>query len=203
MKFLKRFGGTDSLLTQTDKHAVEIILVEYPDIFARHRMDIGKNTEFTVRLTPKDDKALSNQNLAVPIHLKKTYLLNWPLCTNMGLSRSYLSQNTQVPFLRSENPMGNYVSLWISENSTPWLQMILITITTQSALCQTQHNTWQGNLSSAKLIALRLTIVCIWRTNGQRKCLLSILPAEPSPTRDLQKALADLCLPFQASCASI
>ena len=121
----------------------------------------------------------------------------------MGLSQSYPSQNTQVQFLRSENPTGNYVSLWILQKSTPWLQMIVLTIFTQSALCQTQHNTWQGNLYSANWTALRLTIVCIWRTKGQRKCLLSILPAEPSPARDLHKALADLCLPFQAACASI
>ena len=121
----------------------------------------------------------------------------------MGLSQSYPSQNTQVQFLRSENPTGSYVSLWILEKSTPWLQKNILTIITQSALCQTQHNTWQENLYSANLTALRLTIVCRWRTNGQWKGLLSILPAESLPTEDLHKAFADLCLPFQASCASI
>ena len=32
----------------------------------------------------------------------------------MGSLQCYHSQSTQVPFLRSENPTGNYVSLWIS-----------------------------------------------------------------------------------------
>ena len=43
MKFLKRFDWTDTLLTETEKHAVEKILVECHDIFARHRMDIVMN----------------------------------------------------------------------------------------------------------------------------------------------------------------
>ena len=55
-KFLKRFDWTNTLLTETEKQANEDILVEYHDIFARHRMDIGMNTEFKVKLTPKDDK---------------------------------------------------------------------------------------------------------------------------------------------------
>ena len=50
IEFLKRFDWTDTLLTENEKHAVEDILVEYHDIFARHRMDIGMNTEFQVRL---------------------------------------------------------------------------------------------------------------------------------------------------------
>ena len=55
-KFLKRFDWTDTLLTDTEKQAIEDILVDYYDISARHRMDIGMNTEFKVKLTPKTIK---------------------------------------------------------------------------------------------------------------------------------------------------
>ena len=48
----------------------------------------------------------------------------------MGSSQCYHSQNMQVLFLRSENTMENYVSLWISEKATPSLQMILLTLIT-------------------------------------------------------------------------
>ena len=41
MIFLKRFDWTDTLLTETEKHAVKNFQVEYHDLFARHRMDIG------------------------------------------------------------------------------------------------------------------------------------------------------------------
>ena len=47
-EFLKRFDWTDTLITETEKPAVEDIPVEHYDIFARHRMDIGMNTEFKV-----------------------------------------------------------------------------------------------------------------------------------------------------------
>ena len=119
-EFLKRFDWTDTLLTETEKQAVEDILVEYHDIFARHRMDIGMNTEFNVKLTPKDDKAVYSQSLPMPIHLKEDLILfSSLLCTSMGSSQCYRSQNTQAPYLHRGNPTGNYVSLWISGKSTP------------------------------------------------------------------------------------
>ena len=71
IEFLKRFDWTDTLLNEKEIHAVEDILVEYHDIFARRRMDIGMNTEFKVRLTPKDIKAVYSQSLPMPIHLKE------------------------------------------------------------------------------------------------------------------------------------
>ena len=79
MKFLKWFDWTDTLLTEPEKHAGENILVEYHDIFARHRMDIGMNTEFKLRLTLKDDKAVNSQSLPMPIHLKEDLLVELAL----------------------------------------------------------------------------------------------------------------------------
>ena len=68
-KFLKRFDWIDKLLTQTEKKAIEDILVDFHDIFDRQRMNIGMNTEFKLKLTPKDDKSVYSQNLPMPIHL--------------------------------------------------------------------------------------------------------------------------------------
>ena len=70
MEFLKRFDWTVTLLTENEKQAVVDILVEYHDIFARHKKDIGMNTDFKVKVTPKDDKAVYSQNLPMQIHLK-------------------------------------------------------------------------------------------------------------------------------------
>ena len=78
-KFLKRFDWTDTLLTETEKQAVEDILVEYHDIFARHRMDIGTNTEFKVKLTPKDDKSVYSQSQPMPIRLKEDLIVDLAL----------------------------------------------------------------------------------------------------------------------------
>ena len=85
MQFLKRFDWTDTLITDTEKHAVENILVEYPDIFDRHKMDIGMNTDFEVRLTPKDDKAVYNQSLPMLIHLKVDLIVELALMHKYGI----------------------------------------------------------------------------------------------------------------------
>ena len=97
-KFLKRFDWTDTLLTETEKQAIEDILVEYHDMFARHRMDIGMNTEFKVKLTPKDDKAVYSQNLPMPIHLKED------LIVELALMHKYRIV-TVLPFSKYASPI--------------------------------------------------------------------------------------------------
>ena len=84
-KFLKRSDWTDTLLTAMGKQAIEDILVEYHDIFARHRMDIGMNTEFKVKLTPKNNKAVYSQSLPMPIHLKEDLIVELALVHKYGI----------------------------------------------------------------------------------------------------------------------
>ena len=97
-KFLKRFDWTDTLLTEMEKQAIEDILVDYHDIFARHRMDIGMNTEFKVKLTPKDDKAVYSQNLPMPIHLKEYLIVELALMHKYGII-------TVLPFSKYASPI--------------------------------------------------------------------------------------------------
>ena len=74
-KFFKRFDWTDTLLTETEKQAIEDILVDYHDVFTRHRKDIGMNTEFKVKLTPQDDEAVYSHSPLMPIHLKEDLIV--------------------------------------------------------------------------------------------------------------------------------
>ena len=97
-KFLKRFNWTNTLLTEMEKHAIEDVLVEYHDIFARHRMDIGMNTEFKVKLTPKDDKAVYSQSLPRPIHLKEDLIVELALMHKYGIV-------TVLPFSKYASPI--------------------------------------------------------------------------------------------------
>ena len=55
-QFLSNFDWTDSTLQSEAKQAVENLLVEFHDLIARHRFDIGINTEFKVQLTPLDNR---------------------------------------------------------------------------------------------------------------------------------------------------
>ena len=90
---LKRFDWTDTLLTETEKQAIEDILVEYHDKFASHGMDIGMNTEFRVKLTPKNDKAVYSQSLPMPSHLKEDLIVEFALMHEYGII-------TVLPFLK-------------------------------------------------------------------------------------------------------
>ena len=79
VEFFKRFHWTDPLLTETEEQALEDLLVEYHDMFARHRMDIGMNTESKGKLTPKDDRAVYNHSLPMPIHLREDLIVELAL----------------------------------------------------------------------------------------------------------------------------
>ena len=97
-EFLKRFNWTDTLLTETEKQAIEDILVEYHDIFARHRIDIGMNTEFKVKVTPKDDKTVYSQSPPMPIYLKEDLIVELALMHKYGII-------TVLPFSKYASPI--------------------------------------------------------------------------------------------------
>ena len=105
-EFLRRFDWTDTLLTETEKQAVEDILVEYHDIFARHRMDNGMNTEFKVKLTPKDDKAVYSQNLPMPIHLNEDLIVELTLMHKYGIIPVLPFSKYASPIFAQRKPNG-------------------------------------------------------------------------------------------------
>ena len=98
MEFIKRFDWADTMLTKTEKQAVEDILVEYHDVFARQRMDIGMNTELKVRLTPKNDKAVYSQSLPMPIHMKGDLIVELAFMHKDGII-------TVLPFPKNASPI--------------------------------------------------------------------------------------------------
>ena len=61
-------------------------------------MDIGLNTEFKVKLTPKDDKAVYSQSLPMPIHLKKDLIVELALMHKYGII-------TVLPFSKYSSPI--------------------------------------------------------------------------------------------------
>ena len=68
--FLSNFDWTDTTLEADERKQIEEILMEFHDIFARHRIDIGTNREFKVKLTPNDDRPAYSQSLPTLISLK-------------------------------------------------------------------------------------------------------------------------------------
>ena len=97
-QFLSNFDWTDSTLQSDAKQAVENLLVEFHDIFARHRFDIGINTEFKVQLTPLDNRPAYSQSLPAPINLKDDILVELALLHKYGII-------TTLPFSKYASPI--------------------------------------------------------------------------------------------------
>ena len=121
MQVSKRFDWTDTLFTETAKQVVEDVLVDYHGIFARHRMDIGMNTKFRVKLTPKDDRANYNQSVPMPIHMKEDLTVDLALMHKYGIITNlpFSKYASQKQFLNRGTPKGICASLWFSGKSTP------------------------------------------------------------------------------------
>ena len=69
VEFLKQFLWESTLLTIEEKTQLEV-LVEYHDIFARHRLDVGRNDVFKVKLTPEHERPVYTQSPPTPIHIR-------------------------------------------------------------------------------------------------------------------------------------
>ena len=83
-QFLINFDWTDSMLQPDEIARIEDLLVEFHEIFARYRFDIGINEEFTVKLTPKDNSPVYSQSLPTPINLKDDILVELALLQRYG-----------------------------------------------------------------------------------------------------------------------
>ena len=72
--------------------------MEFHDIFARHRCDIGINTEFKVQLTQSDNRPAYSQSLPAPINLKDDILVEIALLHKYEII-------TTLPFSKYASPI--------------------------------------------------------------------------------------------------
>ena len=112
-QFLSNFDWTDSILQLDAKQAVEDLLVEFHDIFARHRFDIGINTEFKVQLTPLDNRPAYSQSLPAPINLKDDILVELALSHKYGIITTLPFSKYASPIFAQKSQMGNN-AFWLT-----------------------------------------------------------------------------------------
>ena len=105
-QFLTNFDWTDSTLQPNEIARIEDLLVEFHDIFARHRFDIGMNEEFTVKLTPKDDSPAYSQSLPTPIYLKEDILVELALLQRYGIITTLPFSKYASPIFAQKKPNG-------------------------------------------------------------------------------------------------
>ena len=97
-KFLDMFQWEGSQIEGNDRKQLEQTIIEYNDIFARHRFDIGINNNFKVKLTPKDERPIYTQSLPVPINLKEDLTVELALMHRYGII-------TTLPFSKYASPI--------------------------------------------------------------------------------------------------
>ena len=78
-RFLDKFNWEKTLLTKPQIKQIENLLVENYDLFAKHRFDVGYNTEMKIKLTPSHDLPVYMQSPNTPIHLREELLIELAL----------------------------------------------------------------------------------------------------------------------------
>ena len=83
--FLQQFPWTNSVFNDSQKRTVEDLLLQFHHIFARHRLDIGANHDFKVKLTPENNDPMYTQGPPTPIHLRDEVLVELALLQYWGV----------------------------------------------------------------------------------------------------------------------
>ena len=109
-QFLDHFNWTDITLSPFEKQHIEDVLVQYHDIFARHRFDIGTNREFKVKLTPNDDRPAYSQSLPTPINLKDDITVELALLHRYGIITTLPFSKYASPIFAQRKPNDAFVS---------------------------------------------------------------------------------------------
>ena len=178
MNFLKNYTWDDSLLTPSQRLQVEELLVNYNSIFARHRFDIGMNTDFKVKSTPQHEEPVYSQNLPTPTNLKDDLLVELALMQEYGIITTLPHSKYSSPIFAQRKPNGN-LSILVDLRRTNHLikndygeHNHPVTTNADAA----QH--MAGKSIFASLIVPRPTIAFQWLMSSQSNCYRLILVLE-------------------------
>ena len=105
-QFQSNFDWTDSISKPEARKAVEDLLVEFQDIFARYRFDIRISTEFKVQLTPLDNRPAYSQSLPAPINFKDYILVELALLHKYGIITTLPFSKYASPIFAQRKPIG-------------------------------------------------------------------------------------------------
>ena len=91
---------------RNEKKEAEKLLVEFIDIFSRHRLDIGGNTDFTVKLSPEHEKPMYTQGPPTPIHLREDLIVELALMQYYGVITTLPYSKYSSPLFAQRKPSG-------------------------------------------------------------------------------------------------
>ena len=98
LEFLKKFSWDTCVLNADQKRQLEEFLVEYRDVSAKHRFDVGYNTELKIKLTPEHPLPVFVQGPPAPIHLPDEILVELALlqCFNIITTLSHSKYSSPI-----------------------------------------------------------------------------------------------------------
>ena len=131
-QFLSNFDWPDSTLQIDAKQAVKDLLVEFHDIFARHRFDIGIKAEFNVQLTPLDNRTAYSRSFPSPNNLKDDILVELAQLHKYGIITTLPFSKYASPIFAQGKPNGKLHLLVDLRKKTHSPPMITLTTTTRS-----------------------------------------------------------------------
>ena len=187
--FLNNFKWDDTQLSADDQKDIEERLIEFNDIFARHRLDIGIDHDFNIKLTPKTDEQFYSQSLPCPINLKEDLTVELTLMHYFGIITTlpfskYASpifaqrkMNGRLRLLVDLRKINNLIADDYINNNHP------VSTLTDAA----QHLAGKARSCFVNLTAHKLTTYCRWQTRSPSNFSLSTSPAEHSRTSDWPK----------------
>ena len=143
------------------------MLVKYSSIFARHRLDIGMNTDFKAKLTHQHFEPVYSQSLPTPTNLKDDLLVELALMHEYGIITilplsKYFSPlpaqskpNSKLRILVDLRRMNHLIKNDYGEHNHP--------VTTISDAAQYMA----GKQIFASLVVPRPTIAYRWQTSSE------------------------------------
>ena len=104
--FLKQFDWSKSSLNAAQIAELQHLLIEYHNIFAKHRFDVGYNTELKVKLTPAHDLPVYVQSPPTPIHLRDEILVELALMQYYAIVTVLPNSKYSSPIFAQRKPSG-------------------------------------------------------------------------------------------------
>ena len=104
--FLRQFDWDNFVLTDNQKSTVEELLVEFSDVFSKHRFDVGHSTELKIKLTPEHDLPIYTQGPPTPIHLRDELIIELALMHYYGLITTLPQSKYSSPLFDHQKQSG-------------------------------------------------------------------------------------------------
>ena len=94
------------MLTQEQRSKVEDLLVEFSDICAKHRFDVGYHSDLQIKLKPEHTRPLYTQGPPTPIHLRQELTVELALMHYYGLITTLSHSKYSSPLFAHRKPSG-------------------------------------------------------------------------------------------------